>query len=89
MEIIEEMMDHYKVYLEDRDSEIAMISLSLDHKGVCEYVGENYFDIDFAKFPLSDFKKLIDCTAKEVAEEEFNVDPTDLRVTRLKYVVED
>lgn len=76
-------MNIYKVYLKDREGEIAMVSLSLDCDSVCKYAGSQAEEINFASLPISDFKKLVDRVAKEVAEEEFSIDPTDFVVERL------
>lgn len=77
-------MSVYKVYLKDREGEIAMVSLSLNQDSICRCAGgDPSEEIDFATLPASDFKKLIDRVAKEIAEEEFGVDPTDFIVERL------
>lgn len=81
-------MSVYKVYLRDREGEVAMVSLSLDQDSICRCVeGDPSEEIDFAAFPASDFKKLIDRVAKEIAEKEFSADPTDFVVEKLVYNV--
>lgn len=76
-------MNIYKVYLKDREGEIAMVSLSLDQGSMCKYIGDQSEEINFAALPVSDFKKLIDRVAKEAVEEEFGADLTDFIVEKL------